>query len=96
LKIGAKSTAILFGDADRIIIGMLQLLFIVTLWLVGQDLGFSTIYFVALLFAAVLLGYQQVMIYYRIPEFCFQAFLHNHWVGAVIFFGIMGHYYLAG
>ncbi len=96
LKIGAKSTAILFGDADRVIIGILQFLFIVTLWLVGQELQFSAIYFVALIFAAVLLAYEQMMIYYRIPEFCFQAFLHNHWVGAVIFFGIMGHYYLAG
>ncbi len=96
LKVGAKSTAILFGDADRVIIGILQFLFIVTLWLVGQDLEFSAIYFWSLIFAAVLLAYEQAMIYYRIPEFCFQAFLHNHWVGAVIFFGIMSHYYLAG
>jgi 4-hydroxybenzoate polyprenyltransferase len=95
LKVGAKSTAILFGDADRVIIGILQFLFIATLWLVGQDLAFSGIYFVALIFAAILLAYEQVMIFYRIPEYCFQAFLHNHWVGAVVFFGIMGHYYLS-
>ena len=94
LKVGAKSTAILFGDADRVIIGILQFLFIATLWLVGQDLGFSAIYFAALIFAALLLAYEQAMIFYRIPEFCFQAFLHNHWVGTVVFFGIMGHYYL--
>lgn len=94
LKIGAKSTAILFGEADRVIIGFLQLLFIVTLWLVGQELEFSSIYFIALVFALLLLGYQQVMIFHRLPDFCFQAFLHNQWVGAVVFFGIMGHYYL--
>ncbi len=94
LKIGAKSTAILFADADRVIIGFLQLLFIVTLWLTGQALGFSAIYFIALVFASILLAYEQMMIFYRLPEFCFQAFLHNQWVGAVVFFGIMGHYYL--
>lgn len=95
LKIGAKSTAILFGEADRVIIGFLQLMFIVTLWLIGQDLEFSSIYFIALVFALILLAYEQVMIFYRLPDFCFQAFLHNHWVGAVVFFGVMGHYYLA-
>ena len=95
LRIGVKSSAILFGEADRLIIGILQFLFILTLWLVGMELNFSTIYFIGLIFAAVLLAYQQAMIVYRVPEFCFQAFLHNHWVGAVVFFGIMGHYYLA-
>jgi len=94
LKIGAKSTAILFGDADRGIIGFLQLLFIVTLWLIGQELEFSTIYFIGLIAASILLAYEQAMIVYRLPEYCFHAFLHNHWVGAVVFFGIMGHYYL--
>ncbi|MBT3203177.1 MAG: 4-hydroxybenzoate octaprenyltransferase [Gammaproteobacteria bacterium] len=95
LKIGAKSTAILFGDADRVIIGFLQLIFIVTLWLIGQELEFSIIYFIGLVFALLLLAYEQAMIVYRLPEFCFQAFLHNHWVGAVVFFCIMGHYYLS-
>ncbi len=95
IKIGVKSTAILFGDGDRAIIGILQFLFILTLWLIGIELEFTTIYYIGLIFAGVLLAYQQAMILYRIPEFCFQAFLHNHWVGAVIFFGIMGHYFLA-
>ncbi len=93
IKIGVKSTAILFGDGDRAIIGILQLLFILTLWLIGMELAFSTIYFIGLICAGVLLAYQQAMIVYRVPEFCFQAFLHNHWVGAVVFFAIMGHYY---
>lgn len=93
LKIGVKSTAILFGEADRLIIGVLQALFIVALWLVGAELEFSTIYFVSLLLATVLLIYQQLMIIHRLPEFCIDAFLHNHWVGAVVFGGIIGHYY---
>ncbi len=95
IKIGVKSTAILFGDADRHIIGLLQILFIASLWLIGLDLEFSAIYFLSLVVASVLLGYQQLMIMYRVPEYCFAAFLHNHWVGTVIFFGIAGHYYLA-
>lgn len=95
LRIGTKSTAILFGDADRLMIGILQLLFILTLWLIGQELSFSGIYFAGLLLASLLLAYEQLLIFYRLPEYCFEAFLHNHWVGAAIFGGIMGHYYLS-
>jgi len=94
IRIGAKSTAILFGDADRLIIGILQLLFIVTLWLIGQELEFLPVYFAGLIAASLLLAYEQALIAYRLPDYCFQAFLHNQWVGAVIFGGIMGHYYL--
>jgi len=93
LKIGVKSTAILFGEADRLIVGLLQFLFILTLWLTGMELEFGAIFFVGLVLAALLLAYEQAMIIHRIPEYCFRAFLHNHWVGAAIFFGIMGHYY---
>lgn len=95
LKIGVKSTAILFGDGDRFVIGVLQFLFILTLWLVGQELEFTGIYFIGLVAAFALLAYEQAMIVYRVPEYCFHAFLHNHWVGAIVFAGIMGHYYLA-
>jgi len=93
LKIGIKSTAILFGEYDRAIIGLFQGLFILTLWLTGRELGFSAIYFYALGLAILFLSYEQFLIVYRVPENCFRAFLHNHWVGAIVFFGIMGHYY---
>ena len=93
LKLGLKSTAILFGEYDRAIIGFLQGLFILTLWLVGSSLEFSSIYFYSLVLAAGFLVYEQLMILYRVPEYCFNAFLHNHWVGAIVFFGIMAHYY---
>ena len=92
LKAGVKSSAILFGEYDRAIIGLLQTLFILTLWLVGVDLEFSAIYFYALLLAAGFLGYEQLMIAHRARQQCFNAFLHNQWVGAIVFFGIMGHY----
>ena len=94
-KIGIKSTAILFGEYDRVIIGLFQGLFILTLWLTGRELGFSAIYFYALGLAILFLTYEQFLIVYRVPENCFRAFLHNHWVGAIVFFGIMGHYYSA-
>jgi 4-hydroxybenzoate polyprenyltransferase len=93
LKIGVKSTAILFGDYDRLLIGLLQGLFLLAMLLVGIDLGFSIIYFVALLLASLLLIFQQFLINDRVPEHCFIAFLNNHWVGAILFAGIMGHYY---
>jgi 4-hydroxybenzoate polyprenyltransferase len=93
LKIGVKSTAILFGDYDRVMIALFQALFVLAMILLGIDLGFSSIYFVALVGASLFLVYQQVLIEDRRPADCFSAFLNNHWVGAVIFAGIMGHYY---
>jgi len=93
LKIGIKSSAILFGEYDRVMIGLFQFLFILTLCLVGIDLEFSTIYYFALALASLFLLYEQLLIVYRLPEYCFRAFLHNHWVGAIVFAGIMGHYY---
>jgi 4-hydroxybenzoate polyprenyltransferase len=93
LRIGVKSTAILFGEYECLMIGLLQLLFLLAMLLVGVDLGFSGIYYAALFVAAMLLAYQQFLIHDRVPEHCFVAFLNNHWAGAIIFFGIMGHYY---
>jgi 4-hydroxybenzoate polyprenyltransferase len=95
LRIGVKSTAILFGEYDRMMIGLFQLLFLLAMLLAGIDLDFSAVYFVALGVAALLLAYQQFLIYDRVPEHCFVAFLNNHWVGAIIFFGIIGHYYVS-
>ena len=63
------------------------------LLLVGLDLDFSGIYYLGLGVAALLLGYQQFLITDRVPAHCFSAFLNNHWVGAVVFAGIIGHYY---
>jgi 4-hydroxybenzoate polyprenyltransferase len=93
LKIGIKSSAILFGEYDRVMIGLFQFLFILTLCLVGIDLDFSAIYYLALALASLFLLYEQLLIVYRLPDYCFRAFLHNHWVGAIVFAGIMGHYY---
>jgi 4-hydroxybenzoate polyprenyltransferase len=95
LKVGVKSSAILFGQFDKVMIGFFQFLFILTLILIGIDLEFSLIYFYALVMACMFLVYEQLLIANRLPEYCFQAFLNNHWVGATVFGGIMGHYYLS-
>jgi len=93
LKVGVKSTAILFGEYDRAMIAVFQLLSLLALLLVGLDLEFSGIYFAGLVLAAALMGYEQFLIADRAPAHCFIAFLHNHWIGAIVFAGIMGHYY---
>lgn len=87
LKIGVKSTAILFGDADKLIIGCLQVLFILSMWLVGGQLQLGLPYYLSLIVASALLIYQQFLIRDRLPDPCFKAFLNNNWVGAAIFTG---------
>ena len=91
-KIGVKSTAILFGDADKIVIGVLQSMFVAAMYLAGQRLALGNIYNTALTTASLLLVYQQILIRERAPDKCFRAFLNNNWVGAVIFAGIVVSY----
>lgn len=93
LKLGVKSTAILFGEFDRLMVGIFQAMFITALALVGLDLGLSVVFYLGLVVAVLLLGFQQFLIADRVPAHCFIAFLNNHWVGAAIFAGIIGHYY---
>jgi 4-hydroxybenzoate polyprenyltransferase len=84
-KIGVKSTAILFDDADRIVIGMLQIMFLVTLSLSAKHFNLGGWFQFGLVLAAGLFVYHQVLIFKRKRDDCFKAFLHNHWVGLVIF-----------
>jgi 4-hydroxybenzoate polyprenyltransferase len=92
LKIGVKSSAIAFGDMDRIIIGLLQLLMLFALYLVGTNMEFGWWYNAGLVGAAVFFAYQQWRIRERLPASCFQAFLNNHYVGLSIFIGILLEY----
>ncbi len=92
LKAGVKSTAILFGEADRVIIGLLQGLMLLGLGLMGSQLGLGFPYYLALLVVIGLGIYQQFLIRYRQPEACFRAFLNNNWVGCAIFLGIALNY----
>lgn len=92
LKIGVKSTAILFGDADKAIIGLIQVLLLVVLWLVGNKLGLGWPYYLAWLAAGCFSIYQQLLIQDRVPSRCFRAFLNNNWLGGTVFFGIALNY----
>jgi len=93
IKIGVKSTAILFGDADRVIIGLLQGMMLFALYLLGQQLQLGMAYNLSVLISAVLMLYHQYLIRYRQPDQCIRAFLHNNWIGAVLFIGIVSSYY---
>ena len=92
LKIGVKSTAILFGSLDRLAIGLLQAGFLATFSLLGNQLEFNFSFYIALCGAGFLLIYQQYLIKDRIPELCFEAFANNNWVGLLIFTGIFLNY----
>jgi 4-hydroxybenzoate polyprenyltransferase len=92
LKVGVKSTAILFGEADRLIIGVLQVMMFIGLWLLGQDLELSILFKWSLAVAAGFAMYQQWLIRHRAPKRCFQAFLNNNWLGAAIFVGLVLEY----
>ena len=84
IRIGVKSTAILFGEADRLLIGVIQLLFLVAMLLVGRQLEMGPFYYGGLLVAASFGIYQQYLIKNREAAACFKAFLNNNWFGAAV------------
>ncbi|WP_305805143.1 4-hydroxybenzoate octaprenyltransferase [Stenotrophomonas sp. YIM B06876] len=88
LKVGSHSTAILFGDLDLVIQGVLYALFLAAMALVGLRAALGLGYWLGLGAAAVLVVYEFHLCRKREREACFKAFLHNNWVGAVLFAGI--------
>jgi 4-hydroxybenzoate polyprenyltransferase len=88
IQVGVKSTAILFGDADRMIIGVLQALVLFTLIQVGIRESFHWPYYLGLGVATVFGLYQQFLIRQRHPQDCFRAFLNNNYIGMAVFVGI--------
>lgn len=91
-KIGLRSSAILFGDADRFVIGIMQLMSLLALWLAGTELKLGLWYGLGLAFAAIFALYQQLLIRERKPEDCFRAFLNNNYFGMSVFIGIALEY----
>ncbi|MBW1251109.1 4-hydroxybenzoate octaprenyltransferase [Pantoea allii] len=89
LKIGVKSTAILFGRYDKLIIGLLQLSTLVLMALVGTMLDLNGAFYWTLLLAGGLFVYQQKLIAQRDRQACFRAFLNNNYVGLVLFLGVL-------
>ena len=92
LKIGVKSTAILFDDADRVIIGIIQALVLITLIIIGKQVQLGTSYFTGVAVASCFFIYQLYLIWSRKPERCMQAFKNNNWFGLTIFAGIFLDY----
>ncbi|KQQ53506.1 4-hydroxybenzoate octaprenyltransferase [Pseudomonas sp. Leaf127] len=92
LRIGVKSTAVLFGDADRTIIVTLQGLALGCLLLAGARFGLGLPFHLGLLGAAGCFAWQWHSTRERDREACFKAFLHNHWAGLLIFVGIVADY----
>ena len=93
LKIGVKSTAILFGRYDRLIIGLLQFAMICTLLVAGSLFELGLIYQLGLAVSAGLMIYHQWLIKDRDKAKCFRAFLHNQWIGLIIFISIVLDYW---
>jgi 4-hydroxybenzoate polyprenyltransferase len=92
LKVGIKSTAILFGDDDKVIIGILQASFLLVLALVGIQLDMGGAYYLAIIVSIALFVYQYQITLTKESAQCLQAFLNNNWVGAVLFAGIVMDY----
>jgi 4-hydroxybenzoate polyprenyltransferase len=92
LKIGVRSTAILFGDSDRHIIAVLQAMTLVSLYFVGTAIRAGRWYNAGLLAAAIFFIYQLWLIRGRDREGCFRAFLNNNYVGMAVFIGVLLEY----
>jgi 4-hydroxybenzoate polyprenyltransferase len=92
LKIGVKSTAILFGNRDREIMAALQLIILALLISIGQMQDLGGFYYIGLAVAASLSIYQQKLIFHRDRSLCFKAFLNNNWFGLAVFIGLAVDY----
>lgn len=88
LKIGVKSTAILFAQYDRLIIGILQISLMLILLKISEIFKLDIFYDISLILVAILMIYHQFLIKNQEKTACFKAFLHNNYIGLVIFIGI--------
>ena len=88
LKIGVKSTAVLFAQYDRLILAGLQIGLIVILLKISEIFKLGIFYDFSLFLSALLMIYHQFLIKNRQKTACFRAFLHNNYIGLVIFIGI--------
>jgi 4-hydroxybenzoate polyprenyltransferase len=91
-KLGVKSTALLFGDVDLFVIGGLQLVMLLALIFIGIRSEFGFWYYLSVAGAAGLMAYHQWLARERQPAGCFAAFLNNHYIGLVVFIGIVLQY----
>lgn len=92
LAVGIKSTAILFGKYDLLVIGILMMLMILMLLYLGTALNLTWPWYIGIAAAATLFARQLFISRTRERDACFRAFLNNNWVGLMIFLGLAGHY----
>ncbi|MCG8370492.1 MAG: 4-hydroxybenzoate octaprenyltransferase [Proteobacteria bacterium] len=92
IRIGVKSTAILFGDADLFVIAGLQAVMLVALLLIGYRAGLGFWYYLSVVIAAGMMARHLWLARDRRPAGCFQAFLKNHYIGMAVFIGIVLSY----
>jgi 4-hydroxybenzoate polyprenyltransferase len=92
IRIGVKSSAILFADMDKFLIGVMQAMMLYALYLVGDDMHFGRWFHGGVLAAAALFLWQQWLIRRRDPAGCLRAFVNNQYVGLAIFVGILLQY----
>lgn len=92
IRIGVKSTAILFGSYDRLMVGVSHALALALLVLVGLLSALGPVYYLGLVAAAGFALYQQYLMRERERDECFRAFLNNNWFGAMVFAGLFFHY----
>ena len=95
LKIGVRSTAILFGDSDRHIIAALQGMTLLSLYLAGRMLRMGDWYYAGLIAGAIFFVHHLWLIRARDRDACFRAFLNNHYFGMSVFIGILLNYQFA-
>lgn len=89
LKLGIKSTAILFGDQVARVLAVFQILMLAGFVWIGQLFSLDIYYHLALGGVGVLFGYHQWLLAQKDPKLAFKAFLNNHWVGFVVLVGII-------
>jgi len=92
LQVGIKSTAILFGPHDRLIVGLLQVLLLLMLGGVGYLADRGGWFFAGLTVAGALAVYHQYLMRDRLPAACFRAFLGNNYLGMALFVGLVADY----
>ena len=91
IKIGVKSTAVLFAKYDKLIIGILQICLLFVFFKISEIFKLNVFYDISVILSAFLMIYHQNMIKNREKTACFQAFLHNNFIGMIIFIGIVAH-----
>ena len=94
ISIGLKSTAILFGRFDLVILRVLKIVMITLLIWLGLKLQLGWPWFAGVAVAAGLFARQQYRVRSRAREACFEAFLNNNWVGVAVFAGLLLNYFL--